>query len=103
MILATTDSIAGKTVETLGLVKGSTVRAKHLGRDITQLFKNMAGGELKAYHDLMDEARAVATKRMVEDAKARGADAVVAIRYASAGIASGAAEVIAYGTAVKFV
>ena len=73
-----------------------------MGRDITQSFKTLVGGELKSYTQMMNEARALATKRMVEEAESMGADAVVNIRYASAAVMQGAAEVIAYGTAVKF-
>ena len=87
----------------LGLVKGSTVQCRNVGRDITQGFKTLVGGELKAYNEMMNEARAIATKRMVEEAESLGADAVINIRYSSASVMQGAAEVIAYGTAVKFV
>ncbi|MDR0309320.1 MAG: YbjQ family protein [Candidatus Methanoplasma sp.] len=103
MILVNTNYISGKELEMLGLVKGSTVQTKHIGKDITQGFKSMVGGELKAYTEMMDESRAMATKRMVEEANALGADAVVNIRYATSAIVAGAAEVIAYGTAVRFV
>ena len=103
MILVNTDYIGGKELEMLGLVKGSTIQSKHLGNDIAQAFKTMVGGELKAYNDMMNEARAIATKRMVAEAEAMNADAIVNIRYASSAIMQGAAEVIAYGTAVKFV
>ena len=103
MILVNTDYISGKELEMLGLVKGSTIQSKHLGKDITQAFKSMVGGELSSYNQMMDEARALATKRMVEEAEKLGADAVVNIRYASSAIMQGAAEVIVYGTAVKFV
>ena len=103
MILVNTDYISGKELETLSLVKGSTIQSKHLGKDIAQGFKAMVGGELKSYNEMMNEARALATKRMVEEAESLGADAVVNIRYASAAVMSGAAEVIVYGTAVKFV
>ena len=102
MILVNTDYIAGKEIEMLGLVKGSTIQTRHIGRDITQGFKHLVGGELKAYNEMMNEARALATKRMVEEAEALGADAIVNIRYASSAIMGGAAEVIAYGTAVTF-
>ena len=102
MLLVTTDYIAGKELEMLGLVKGSTIQTKHLGKDITQSFKTLVGGELKAYNDMMNNARALATKRMVEEAEAMGADAIVNVRYASAAVMQGAAEVMAYGTAVKF-
>ena len=103
MILVNTDYISGKELEMLGLVKGSTIQSKHLGKDITQSFKTLVGGELTSYNEMMNEARAIATKRMVEEAQEMGADAVVNIRYASSAIMQGAAEVIAYGTAVKFV
>ena len=95
MILVNTDYITGKEFEMLGLVKGSTIQSKNIGKDITQSFKTIVGGELKAW--------ALATKRMVEEAEGMSADAVVNIRYASSAIMQGAAEVIAYGTAVKFV
>ena len=102
MILVNTDYISGKELETLGLVQGSTIQSKNIGRDITQSFKTLVGGELKAYTDMMNEARALATKRMVREAESLGADWVVNIRYASSTVMQGAAEVIAYGTAVKF-
>ena len=102
MILVNTDYVSGKELETLGLVQGSTIQSKNIGRDITQSFKTLVGGELKAYTDMMNEARALATKRMVREAESLGADGVVNIRYASSTVMQGAAEVIAYGTAVKF-
>lgn len=102
MILVNTDYISGKEFEMLGLVKGSTIQSKNLGRDISQGLKTLIGGELKAYNEMMNEARALATKRMVDEAAALEADAVVNIRYASSAIMQGAAEVIVYGTAVKF-
>ncbi len=102
MILVNTDYISGKELETLSIVKGSTIQSKHIGKDITQSFKTLVGGELGSYNDMMNEARALATKRMVEQAGALGADGIVNIRYASSAIMQGAAEVIAYGTAVKF-
>ena len=102
MIIVNTDYISGKDLEMLGLVKGSTIQSKNFGRDISQSFKTLVGGELKAYTEMMNEARALATKRMVEEAEKLGADAVVNIRYASAAVMQGAAEVMAYGTAVKF-
>ena len=103
MILVNTDYISGKELETLSIVKGSTIQSKNIGKDITQSFKTLVGGELKAYNQMMNEARALATKRMVEESEALGADGVVNIRYASSAIMQGAAEVIAYGTAVKFI
>jgi uncharacterized protein YbjQ (UPF0145 family) len=101
MILVNTEYIAGKEIEMLGMVKGSTIQSKNIGRDITQSFKTLVGGELKAYTQMMNEARALATKRMVEEAEAMGADAIVNVRYSSASVMQGAAEVMAYGTAVK--
>lgn len=103
MILVNTDYITGKEFEMLGLVRGSTIQSKNIGKDITQSFKTLIGGELKAYNEMMNEARALATKRMVAEAEQMGADAVVNIRYASAAVMQGAAEVIAYGTAVRFI
>ena len=94
MILVNTDYISGKELETLGLVKGSTIQTKNIGRDITQSFKTLVGGELKAYTQMMDDARALATKRMVEEAEALGADGIVNVRYASSAVMQGAAEVI---------
>ncbi|MBP3301379.1 MAG: YbjQ family protein [Clostridia bacterium] len=102
MILVNTDYVSGKELETLSIVKGSTIQSKHIGKDIAQSFKSFVGGELKSYNEMMNEARALATKRMVEEAEALGADAVVNVRYASAAVMQGAAEVIVYGTAVKF-
>ena len=96
-------SISGKDLEMLGLVKGSTIQSKNIGRDITQGFKTLVGGELGAYTEMMNDARALATKRMVAEAESMGADAIVNIRYASSAVMQGAAEVMAYGTAVKFV
>ena len=103
MILVNTEYISGKELEMLGLVKGTTVQSKHFGKDLAQSFKTLVGGELKAYNEMMNEARALATKRMVEEAEGLGADAIVNIRYTSSAVMQGAAEVIAYGTAVKFV
>ena len=103
MILVNTDYISGRELETLSLVKGSTIQSKHIGKDIAESFKTLVGGELKSYNEMMNEARALATKRMVEEAESLGADAVVNIRYASSAVMQGAAEVIVYGTAVKFI
>lgn len=96
MILVNTDYISNKEFEMLSLVKGSTIQSKNVGRDITQAFKNLVGGELQAYNDMMNDARALATKRMCKEAETLGADAIVNIRYASAAIMQGAAEVIAH-------
>ena len=103
MILVNTDYITGKELEMLGLVRESTIQSKNIGKDIAQSFKTIVGGELKAYTEMMNEARAVATERMVAEAEGMGADAVVNIRYASSSVMQGAAEVIAYGTAVRFI
>ena len=103
MILVNTDYISGKELEMLGMVKGSTIQSKNIGRDITQSFKTIVGGELKAYTEMMNEARALATKRMVEEAQKLDADAIVNVRYSSAAVMQGAAEIMAYGTAVKFI
>ena len=93
MILTTTETISGKELEMLGLVKGSTIRAG---------LKTLVGGELTRYNEMMNDARALATKRMVGEAEAMGADAIVAVRYSSASVMQSAAEVMAYGTAVRF-
>lgn len=102
MLLVNTDYIEGKQFSMLGLVKGSTIQSKHIGKDIGAGFKTIIGGELKAYTEMMDQARAIATDRMVAEAQAMGADAVVNVRFATSAIMQGAAEVMAYGTAVKF-
>lgn len=102
MILTTTETVSGKELETIGIVKGSTIQSKNLGRDIMSGLKTLVGGELESYTQMMNEARALATKRMIEEAESLGADAVVCMRYASSSVMSGAAEVMAYGTAVKF-
>lgn len=102
MILTSTESISGKNLEILGLVKGSTIQTVNAFRDIGAGLKTLVGGELTKYNEMMNKARALATKRMVEEAESMGADAVVAMRYSSASIMQNAAEVMAYGTAVKF-
>ena len=102
MIIVNTDYITGKELQTLGLVKGATIQSKNIGRDISQSFKTLVGGELKAYTQTMSEARDLATQRMIAEAESVGADAVVNVRYATSAIMQGAAEVMAYGTAVKF-
>ncbi len=101
MILVNIDYLPGKEFDVLGIVKGSTIQTKHMGKDISQAFKTLVGGELESYTEMMNEARAIATKRMVEEATSLGADAILNIRYASSAVMQGAAEVIAYGTAVK--
>ena len=102
MIVVNTDFITGQEIETMQLVKGNTIQTKNVGKDIGAGFKNLLGGELKSYTNMMNEARALATKRMVEEAESIGADGIVNVRYASAEIMQGAAEIMAYGTAVKF-
>ena len=102
MLLSNTEQIPGREItEHLGLVSGSTVRAKHLGKDILAGLKNIVGGELTAYTELLSEARTEATNRMLGQAGTLGADAVVNIRYSTSSLAQGAAELFAYGTAVK--
>ena len=103
MILVNTDHINGKNIAMLGLVKGSTIQSKHIGKDFMQGLKTMVGGELKAYTEMMNEAREIATSRMIQEAQSLGADAIVNVRYTTSAIMQGAAEVMAYGTAVKFV
>ncbi len=102
MLIVNTDHVSGKEVETLSIVKGSTIQTKHIGKDFLSGLKNMVGGELTSYTEMMNEARAIATKRMVEEAEGLGADAIVNVRYATSAVTQGAAEVIVYGTAVKF-
>lgn len=103
MKIYTTDYITEKNLETLNLVQGSTVQSKHIGRDLAASFKTIVGGELKGYTEMMNEARKVATARMIEQAEAMGADAIIAVRYSSSAVMDGAAEIMAYGTAVKFI
>mgnify|MGYP006160958787 CR=1 FL=1 len=99
--LSNIETIPGRTIQqSLGVVSGSTVRAKHIGKDILAGFKNLVGGELKGYTELLTEARNQALERLVADAAARGANAVVNVRFATSAVAGGAAELFAYGTAV---
>ena len=102
MLLVNTEHIPGKELELLGLVKGGTVQSKHFGKDFMSGMKTLVGGEITAYTEMIDEARQIATKRMVDEAEALGADAVVNIRYASSSVMQGASEVMVYGTAVKY-
>lgn len=104
MLLVTTPDIPGKKVlSTLGIVKGSTIRAKHIGKDISSVFRQIVGGEMKEYSEmLLNEARQFATQLMVQEAEALGANAVINVRYSSSSVMQGAAEVLAYGTAVIF-
>ena len=102
MIMSKTETVPGKTiVEFYGVVSGSTVRAKHIGRDLMASFKNIVGGELKGYTELLREARDEALQRMVEQARSVGANAVVNVRFSTSSVTQGAAELFAYGTAVK--
>ncbi len=102
MILATTPTIEGKEIaQTLGLVRGSSVRAKWFGKDIVAGLRNLVGGEMKEYTEMLAEAREQALQRMADDAKALGADAVVEMRFETSQIAQNAAELLVYGTAVK--
>ena len=101
MLIVTTDSVAGKEiVEVLGLVRGSTIRSKNIGKDIGAGLKGLVGGELNGYNEMLNEARQIAIGRMVEDAQAKGANAIVGMRLASSAVMQGAAEMVAYGTAV---
>lgn len=101
MILTNTETLPGKEIkECLGVVSGSTVRAKHFGRDFLAGLKNIVGGELASYTELLGESRTEATDRMVEQAKQLGADAVINIRFSTSSIAAGASEIYVYGTAV---
>ena len=102
MILVNTENISGKKLEMLGIVKGSTVQSRHVGKDFMSSLKTLVGGEITAYAEMLNSARALATKRMVAEAEELGAEGVVNIRYASSAVMQGAAEVIVYGTAVKF-
>lgn len=101
MLLLNIDYIPGRQFEALGIAKGSVVQSKHFGRDFMAAVKGLVGGEIAEYTDMLNQARQIAVKRMVEDAERLGADAVVNVRYASSSVMQGAAEVIAYGTAVK--
>ena len=90
-------------METIALVKGSTIQSKNIGRDITQSFKTIIGGELKAYTEMMNEARDLATDRMIKEAEKLQADAIINVRYTTSSVVQGAAEILVYGTAVKFI
>ncbi|MBW1839061.1 MAG: YbjQ family protein [Deltaproteobacteria bacterium] len=102
MMLTNMESVPGKTiVEHFGLVSGSTVRAKHVGKDILAGLKNIIGGELKGYTELLQESRLQSTNRMIKQAQQLGANAIVNVRYATSSVAQGAAELYVYGTAVR--
>ncbi len=102
MKLYNIDYIPGQNIEALGLVRGAVVQSKNFGKDFMAGMKTLVGGEIRSYTEMLNEARAIATKRMVDEAENLGADAVVNIRYGSSAIMQGAAEIVAYGTAVKF-
>jgi uncharacterized protein YbjQ (UPF0145 family) len=104
MIVVTTEQIEGKKItETLGLVRGSTIRARHVGRDIMAGLRNIVGGEVKDYTAMLAQAREEALQRMIEQAEKIGANAIVGTRFVTSMVMSGAAEMVAYGTAVKVV
>ncbi len=102
MLIVTTESISGKETEMLGLVKGSTIQTVNAFKDIGAGLKTLIGGELTKYNEMMDKARKIATDRMIAEATQLGADAVVCFRYSTSSIMQSAAEIMAYGTAVKF-
>ena len=103
MKLVSIDTIPGSRFEVIGIVKGTIVQTKNIGRDFMAGMKTLVGGEIVGYTEMLNEARQIATKRMVDEAESLGADAIVGVRYGSSQVMQGAAEVIAYGTAVKFV
>ena len=102
MLLLNIDHIPGREIEALGLVKGTVVQSKNFGKDFMAGMKTLVGGEIKSYTEMLTEARQLATKRMVDEAESLGADAVVNVRFGSSAIMQGAAEVVAYGTAVRY-
>lgn len=102
MTIVTTEFIPGKEIDqALGMVQGSTIQSKHIGKDIMAGFKQLVGGELKQYSEMLQEARSIAIERMVQNADELGADAVIGLRFATSSIMDGAAEILVYGTAVK--
>ena len=102
MLLLNIDHVPGKEVEALGIVKGTVVQSKNFGKDFMAGMKTLVGGEIVGYTEMLTEARQIATKRMVDEAEALGADAVLNIRYGSSSMMQSAAEIVAYGTAVKY-
>ena len=102
MLLVNINHIPGKEFEVLGMVKGTVVQSKHFGKDFMAGMKTLVGGEIVGYTEMLVEARQIATKRMVDEANAIGADAIIGVTYGSSAVMQGAAEVIAYGTAVKY-
>ena len=103
MKLLTINYVPGKEIEDLGIVQGGIVQSKHIGKDFMAGMKTLVGGEIAGYTEMLVEARQIATKRMVDEAMSLGADAIVGVRYASSAVMQGAAEVVAYGTAVKII
>lgn len=103
MKLLSIEYVPGKEIEALGMVKGTVVQTKNIGRDFMAGMKTLVGGEIVGYTEMLNEARQIAVKRMVDEAKALGADAVIGVMYGSSQVMAGAAEVIAYGTAVKII
>ena len=102
MIVVNTDFIVGKEItQTIGMARGSTIQAKHIGKDIMAVLRNMVGGELNEYSKMLEEAREKAINRMVDDAEKMGADAVINVRFMTSMVMAGSAEILAYGTAVK--
>jgi len=103
LILSTTEYISGKELEILGLVQGNVVQTKSIKKDLKAVRKNFVGGEIEDYTDLLKESYGIATERMIQAAKDMGADAIIAVRYSTSSIVESASEVMAYGTAVKFI
>ena len=103
MLLSTTEHITGKELQQLGLVQGNVVKTKSIGKDFRAIGRLLAGGGIQVYTELLRDARVIATERMIQEAKALGADAIVAVHYATSNIADTASEIMAYGTAVKFI
>ena len=102
MLLLTIDYVPGKEIEALGIVKGTVVQSKNFGKDFMAGMKTLVGGEIAGYTEMLNEARQIATKRMVDEAQALGADAVVNVRYGSSSVMQGAAEVVAYGDLIAY-
>lgn len=102
MIVVTTEAIEGmKIAETLGLVKGNVIRAKHIGKDVAAVLRHVVGGEIKEHTEMMDDSRDIAFKRMIKDAEGLDADAIVGVRFTTSMVMAGASEILVYGTAVK--
>lgn len=103
MKLVSIDTLPGRQIEAIGIVKGTIVQTKNIGRDFMAGMKTLVGGEIQGYTEMLNEARQIATKRMVDEAESLGADAIVGVRYGSSTVMQGAAEIVAYGTAVKII